>query len=1069
MKASISLSLSTVERIAVLVASGCMAMSALLACLKLTFAPSYADFIVGNIAWNAGTKIQDLLAAPIFIGVLLFGFWFFSKQITNIKIKWGNESADGLVSQLLWWSVPAIATLGASVVGLPFDKKLFGISLFGLLGLGLAHAALLYRKRRVDSIVVGLGLLSILLIAILPLEVALVMGRLPMSWFHDLALDWYAKFAYTLIGLGFVLMLIGMVACSGYVVSVLPSLMLIGQLGLPLLFLCFYPARLLTPEGELTKYSTAPALKALLVALVIWGAVDVLRRYFSFMRSQSVNWKALLSPIAFFALMMALKAGMTIAPQVNPDDYHFGEHLLGWWSYLQGVIPYVGYMPAHGVIGDDLPGLLSHLFYDGKASSIVEASRLATLLLALFAFLALNRYSGSLGLAFVSILFLGGFSQSTNLSWLYLVPFICLWLHPELMARPARWLGIWIVTAPLVILGVPPQGLLLVVASGLAVLYMTWRYWQVGNIWHGRKEIGWALLILLLMAMFSPLVSMLFNAIRYVIENGPINQVAYGIPWGRSWNAGPRSGFIFELVRMSWFVVPVICGVLIYIHRNVLDASRALLLPALVLLFFSLLLIPYSMGRIDPAAGSRPGIVGILAWTTLLPIALWVLIKEREKAAWVLLIVGMSASLNLFPPSPSVLVSSVSSRISVGQLRDGASVGLPNLGVGIIQGEHWARLTRFNTLLNSKLTPGETYLDLTSRHAQYFYMNRMPEQVVTAPYNMVSLSQQRRAIKHLAQTLPRIALLEGNNIIHDGGGLALRNPLLYRFVLENYIPSLENGFIIGYRKTDISVQDNIVSLPLKHLTDANWKQGVSRRDSAVVLADATLTSLLKPGQSVRLASGEFRTVTRVWEQGSAIWLSGGVLDPAVVGAPKAIEVRMDQPRLSAYRAALLQRAFSVADYAKVPIAWGRSERSLLHKMELVTPLASRKQLFRDLRLEGNIYKIVGPDPQINFDLSDLKLSGRDVGLLRFEFTCIGQIKNPNMQMFWWGDSDSGPSEASSVRFSLENGVLIVPLDAAPSWLTLGLVRGLRLDLDNAAACAGIRIEDAGLYQRAIVK
>lgn len=1062
--------LSPIEKIAVLVASGCMAVSALLACLTLTFAPAYSDFVVGNIAWDASTKFQDLLVAPVFMLTLLSGLWFLSEQIGRTKAKWGEEAAEGLVSQLLWWSVPAVATLGGSVIGLPFDKKLFCISALGVVYLALVSAALLYRGRRVNPTVVGLGLLSVLLIALLPLEVALVKGRLPADWVHEFELGRYLKAAYKLIGLGFVLMLIGIVAYAERVNRVLPRLLLIGQLGLPLLFLCFYPARLLTLEGGVTKYSTTSALKILLAAMVVWGLVDVARRYVTFMRGPRVNWNALLSPVALFALLMAVKAGTTVAPQVNPDDYHFGEHLLGWWSYLQGVIPYVGYMPAHGVIGDDLPGMLAYWFYDGKASSIVEASRLATLLLGLLAFLALNRYSGSVGLAFVSILFLGGFSQSSNLNWLFLAPFICLWLHPGLLARPARWLGIWIVTAPLVILGVPPQGLLLVVASGLAALYMVWRYWQVGDIWHGSKEIGWALAVLLLMALLSPLVPMLFSAIRYVLENGPINQVAYGIPWTLSWSAGPRSGFIFELVRMSWVMVPVLCAALVYKQRKSLASNHSLVLPALVMLAFAVLLIPYSMGRIDPAAGSRPAVVGILGWTILLPVALWGMLKQREKAAWVLLVVGVSASLNTFLPPLTVFVSNLSSRIPVGPLRDGASVGLPNLGIGTVQDEHWDRLTRLNALLKRKLAPGESYLDLTSRNAQYFYLERIPEQVVTAPYNMVPLSQQRRAIERLAQEeLPRIALLEGNNITHDGGGLALRNPLLYRFVLQNYVPSLEDGFIIGYRKADLSAQGNTVSVPLMNLTDVNWKQGVNRRESALVLADSALASLFVPGQSVRLANGESRTVTRVWGQGSAIWLDGGALDPATVGAPKAVEVRIDPQGLSTYRAALLQRAFGVVDYAKIPVAWGRSERTLLHKMERVAALTSRTPLFRDLSLEGNVYKILGPDPQINFDLSDLKLSGRDAGLLRFEFSCIDRNQDPKMQVFWWGDSESGPSEASSMRFALENGVLIVPLDAAPRWLTLGQVHGLRLDLDNAAACSGIRLEDAALYQRTVIK
>jgi hypothetical protein len=572
------------------------------------------------------------------------------------------------------------------------------------------------------------------------------------------------------------------------------------------------------------------------------------------------------------------------------------------------------------------------------------------------------------------------------------------------------------------------------------------------------------------MSVISPLVPMLFNAIRYVLENGPINQVAYGISWTQSWHTGVRSGFIFEFVRMSWVILPVLCAVFLYAQRNNPAINRSLLLPALTVLVFSLLLIPYSMGRIDPGAGSRPAVVGILGWAVLLPVALWGLLKQTEKVAWVLLIVGVSASLNTFPASLSVFVSNLEDRVPVGALRDGASVGLPNLGRGTVQDEHWDRLTRLNALLDRKLAPGENYLDLTSRNAQYFYLNRMPEQVVTAPYNMVPLPQQRRAIERLAQEeLPRIALFEANNINHDGGGLALRNPLLYRFVLQNYVPSLEDGFIIGYRKTDLSAQGNTVSVPLMNLTDVNWNQGVHRRDSALVLADPILASLLAPGQPVRLANDERRKVTRVWEQGSAIWLDGGALDPATVGAPKSIEVSINPQGLSAYRTALLQRAFAVIDYAKIPVAWGRSERSLLHKMVRIVALSSRTPQLIDLNVEGNAYKVVGPDPQVNFDLSDLKLSGRDAGLLRFELSCTGRNQDPKMQVFWWGDSASGPSESSSTRFTAENGVLIVPLDAAPLWLTLDQVKGLRLDLENPTACSSIRLANIALYQRTSIK
>lgn len=75
--------------------------------------------------------------------------------------------------------------------------------------------------------------------------------------------------------------------------------------------------------------------------------------------------------------------GTTIFPNISADDYHFGESLLGWWSYMQGAIPYIDYIPAHGVIGDDLTQFLSFVFYDGSAGSIIHVGNLSIALLSL--------------------------------------------------------------------------------------------------------------------------------------------------------------------------------------------------------------------------------------------------------------------------------------------------------------------------------------------------------------------------------------------------------------------------------------------------------------------------------------------------------------------------------------------------------------------------------------------------------------------------------------------------------------------------------------------------------------
>ena len=118
-----------------------------------------------------------------------------------------------------------------------------------------------------------------------------------------------------------------------------------------------------------------------------------------------------------------------------------------------------------------------------------------------------------------------------------------------------------------------------------------------------------------------------------------------------------------------------------------------------------------------------------------------------------------------------------------------------------------------------------------------------------------------------------------------------------------------------------------------------------------------------------------------------------------------------------------------------------------------------------LQPENGFYKITGADPQLTFDISSLSLSGREAGLLRFDFTCVNKRAESQIQVFWWGNDDKGPSELYSIRFTAENGTLIVPLDATPLWLALNRIKGIRINLDNATACSSIKVNNVCLYQR----
>lgn len=1048
--------LSIRERFSAVIASFVLAVVALFINFNLSFSPHYTDFIVGNITWGAQTKLQDLIAVPLFITVLFLGFLLLQLALVKQKHLFGNAYTNKLASQLLWWSLPSIISLSSLFLGKSMDKQLIYLSAVGIIVLGVSVSYHTWKNVETNPLVISLCMFMIFLIGLLPIDIALLQSRLSIS--SDVNLDHYVEIMHALWGGGTVFILFYSIKYPKKINQLLSQLILIGQIGLPVFFLTLYPANLVRPDGTLTHYETQTSLKILVLIMIVWGTYDVINRYRKY-KYTSDKWMKVFSPVAFFALFIGFKIGITPAPLINPDDYHFGEKLLGWWSYLKGFLPYVDYIPSHGLIDDDLSSFVSYYFYDGSAASLSEASRLSFAILSFFAYISLYLYSGSIPLALVSCYFAG-----IRFSWLFMTPFICLWFSEFLRKKPENWLSVWMLTTPFLILGVPPQGLILAAASGIMAVYFTW------ILLFYSEKVRWINIVLSLaflgiVGLATSLIPMLMAAIQYIIENGAINQEAYGIPWASSWTM-EGGGFVLELIRNSWILIPMGALLLMYSSAKNKELRGSILLPSIVTLLFFVLLIPYSMGRIDPQAISRPGIVSIFGWSIFVPILTWSLIKPYNRVLLILMVASMGALEYGSSISLNAFISAAASKVPTAMLRDGPGSGLPNVGYAVVENEHWERLIKLNDLLNKKLAPNETYLDLTSRNAQYYYLNRKPLVAVTAPYNMVSPYQQKRITEQLSLNPPKIVLLEGANIIHDGGGLALRNPYLYRFVIDNYLPSYENGFIVGYLKSAHKNEHiSLINVELKNFTDVNWDRGVNRNNAAVIIDNPLLITLLKSGTKVRVSSNDVRLITNISTENNTIWFDGPAFDPSQIGYPHQIQIESGFQFDQEYRNLLFEKAFAHPDLHKIPVAWGKSANTLKKKMSLAKKFDNITPSLYETISTNNGYEITGADPQLIFDISGYEISGHDAGLLKLNFLCTGKQGEPRLQIFWWGDNEGGPSEVSSIKFTADDGILIVPLDSSPRWLTLNKIKGIRIDLDNAVACKAITVNNIGLYQR----
>lgn len=993
---------------------------------------TYSDFIVGSVSWQADSKWPDLVVMPLALGVFLA----VNAALRRLGAALPTADADRLAGLLLVWSIPAVTTFGNLLGGGNLDRHSLALSTLGCGYVALTSAYQCYRRHPPDLDWVAATSLIVLLWTFIPVALAVVWERLSGQ-----------PTAPAVVPLMKLLVLAGLLFYGLRLPPVSTTLLdrglLLGQLSLPALWLLLYPAKLLPPDGQLTSYATTPWLGLLLALAIIVSLGDVLWRY----RQPVQHWRRRLSPLALFALLIALRSGQTVAPYIGADDYHFGEQLLGGWLYRLGAIPYVDYLPAHGLIDDDLASLLSALFFDGSAGSLIEAGRVSFALLALVAYLALYRLGGSLVWAWLATLWLGnGMAIGSGLSWLFLTPFICLWLSPWLRATPLRWLAIWSLSLPLLILGSPAKGLILTMAAlplAAAMLRDGWRRLPG----HGRPLLLAALLLFGL-GLVTPLPAMLYGAIRYVLENGPINQLAHGIAWQHSWQNQPR-GLWFEAIRMSWIVVPTL-GLWLLARQRAGAIPRQ---PALLLVLFVLLLTPYVMGRIDPGALSRPGIAAVFGWAVLLPLLLWQPLSRARQMALLLGCALGSATLNLTPPYLSQLLAAIPGTIGTGPLRDGRQHGLANIGRAAVEEQHWQRLLRLAATLDQQLLPRQAYLDLTSRNAQYFYLDRPPLLPVTAPYNLVGRAQQQRALALLQQHPPKIALIEGHNLTHDGGGLALRSPLLYRYLLANYTATLENGFIIGYRNAAPPRATGAAFIgPLRNLSDQHWERGVHRSETAVIVGDATLLALLSVGSTIKLGDDQLRTVQKIWLEGSAIWLDGPPLNPNQVGYPELLTIVACPEQQHELSQRLLDHALAATDLQKIAVAWGRSAHRLQPRMRPVH------------RFSATQPALTADHPRITLDLPAPGLNGRNAGLLQFHLMCHGPQTEPRLRVAWQNDADP-VSPAAQLTFTAADGPLIIPLDAVPRWLNQTGINQISITLLNPGACSAINIKEIGLFQR----
>jgi len=756
---------------------------------------TYTDFIAGSLAWGDEGKSKDVSLVFAFIAIFSLSIVSLAQFQEWIYRKYNKKVAEYFSITLMYASIPFIMCIGEQVLSknMPSDQLLrfnTWLVLGGLIAtfLVLRGGSQLYKNNEASKLIVFSFVIfafSILSPDVLG-AIATRFGRgegalrdllknalyiIPTVWLVFLYIfkDKGRYYKYSVIFFQTVII--------GYFVLLLPS---------PYI-----------TEGQLSFFRTQTLLYVLVSILVVYSIYDIYRRY---KLTENINELSfsLLSPFPFAALFVLTFLSATSMPYVSADDYHYGEKLLPFYMIVKyHIVPYSDYALAHGFV-DLIPAVGSSLFFDGTASTLDEGGRILTALLAIISFLTAYRYVGLLTAVLLSVLLMGALTIPNGI-WYFIAASVSL----IIMNIKVERLGVAFFLVSLIIfLLAPGQGAVFILAILPLVLY---RAWNSKAILVNLKAAGISFVVLALSGLLMPWVlGMMLSAVRYVLENGPVNFQAYGVAWHHSWNASQTinsSLAIYEVIRTSWIFAPLF--ILSLWLLGCYKGKKEAFAYSFFALVFVLIMHKYSLGRIDPFGLSRLGIVSIASIPLLFLSVYFLNLSKRKNAYLALLFVFWIGLL-----TPNYLYSPVEQAKrgipNIGTLTTGEEIGIPKLGNGITNAAHINRTLAIKKIADQFLDDNETFVDVTNRGGLYFYLDRrMPIEAV--PYNQPHSSMQQRSVDKLQKKPPPMALLKADNINHDGRSVSIRTYRIYRWVMDNYIPIAMGSFIIGVHKNKLDL------------------------------------------------------------------------------------------------------------------------------------------------------------------------------------------------------------------------------------------------------------------------
>lgn len=803
----------------------------------------YSDLVAGALTATNSDKGFDFRLFQVFL--CAFGLLLTLVILLARRLQRCGATPTVLVRNLALALSPVALWFGTHLTSVgsnepPIESLISGAAVLVLL-------CALSRRRpslSADSIneITGMSLLVLLFGFFSGLGLASMFSRfLGLSISRGLTLD----LVYACCGMGFgsAVLLIVSSKTAEQIEKRIRHLLFASQSLLPLLLTVVVPPVVIENGQRVAQGDSNVLLTTILLALaIIWVALA--RRWIVQIKIPAMNLSQALLPLAILPIAVFAATNHPMFPTFFGDEFHTGEHLLSWQQFHDfGKIPFVGFVPIHPLM-DFLVSGANSLFFDGTLANYENSRAILFAVAAALTFLAVTRFAGiglALALSFAASLW----------DRLLVVPALLIILSDaRLLTNTLRWLVGWLCLCPIALCYNPAVGIALTLASAPIALIQLWRLFHNDRRTLSSLLIGCAALVLVIFAI--PMTrSIALGFVHFLIENGRTVVTAHGIEWRPGILHGRGQGllatpFLWEMFRFSWVIVLLLAGWTFLSHAiNWRSAKPQTLAITAIACLFILALSGWTIGRVDANLPSRTGEVSYLAVLYILPI-LGAAVGRWWSATNLLLLLG----IGFFQGGMSDFTNSgsrVHSRISVTSLLnkpaavltvpskclsiDGPALGLPNLGHIYAPREVLEPVLNLRTELAKFLRPGETYLDLTGRQANYFYLGMPVALPYGATWMAANISLQDELIAHIKENCPPVVWLAPSTF--QGIEVPLfRTYKLYRFLLPKYVAVLRSGKLFLVLRDRIAEPAPTVAEQLNSLREAFGPNSIERLPAA---------------------------------------------------------------------------------------------------------------------------------------------------------------------------------------------------------------------------------------------